>query len=192
MGQFISDASGATAAGDGTTDRSPLFERCSLRPSPPPDEPGFKRVNFVDPHCTLQFYVMFNDVLYTTKRLFAGNVIRLLWPIYCSDPYPRQVCTCRGTPPQQTSCPRPTLEICVVYRNEKSRQRRWWEDAKTELKEIGLDSSGSEITTICERSNEFSCSENGRNFLCVFVYVWEGGDSSLRHKHLEQRFSNFR
>jgi hypothetical protein len=81
MGQFISDASGATAAGDGTTDRSPLFERCSLCPSPTPQEPSFKRVNFVDRRCTLQFYVMFNDALYTTKRLFAGNVIRLLWPV---------------------------------------------------------------------------------------------------------------
>jgi hypothetical protein len=77
MGQFISDASGATAAGDGTTDRSTLFEHSPLYHSPTPHDPSFKRVNFVDTRCTLQFYVVFNEALYTMKRLFAGTVLTL-------------------------------------------------------------------------------------------------------------------
>jgi hypothetical protein len=46
-----------------------------------PHEPSFKRVNFDDPCCTSQFYVAFNEALYTMKRLFAGTVFTLLRPV---------------------------------------------------------------------------------------------------------------
>lgn len=42
----------------------PLFERLILFPFASSLEPCLKRVNCVDPSCTFQFYVVFNDVTY--------------------------------------------------------------------------------------------------------------------------------